>query len=126
MDCVFIEKLQAQAVIGVFEWERQIQQPLMLDVRLSLDLTQAGVSDDLQHAVDYKHACDVILAYIEGHQPKLIEHLAYALIQQLFAVFAAVQHIELTIRKPLAVAQTGAVGVCLSRSRDDLRLSAGV
>ena len=47
MDAIIIEGLKVETVVGCFNWERQIIQPLMLDMIIQTDLEQASNSDDL-------------------------------------------------------------------------------
>jgi len=125
VDKVLIERLKVQAVVGVFEWERQIQQPLLVDVLLSVDTRQAAHTDELQYAVNYQAVSERITAVIQARQAKLIETLANLVAEAILTEFVAVQQIALTIRKPLAVTDTAAVGVSIERSRDDLRAVTG-
>jgi len=125
VDKVLIERLKVQAVVGVFEWERQIEQPLLVDVCLSVDTRQAGLTDELQYAVNYQAVAERITAVIQTRQAKLIETLANLVAEAILTDFVAVQQIALTIRKPLAVTDTAAVGVSIERSRDDLRAVTG-
>lgn len=125
MDKVRIERLQVQAVVGVFAWERQIEQPLLVDVQLQVDTRQAALTDELQYAVNYQAVAERITAVIQARQAKLIETLANLVAETILTEFSLVQHISLTIRKPLAVTATAAVGVSIERSRDDLRTRLG-
>ncbi len=125
MDKVLIERLQVQAVVGVFAWERQIQQPLLIDVILQVDTRQAARTDKLEHAVNYQAVAERITAVIQARQAKLIETLANLVAETILTEFVLVQQITLTIRKPLAVTATVAVGVTIERSRDDLRTCLG-
>ncbi len=38
MDAIIIEGLKVETVVGCFNWERQIIQPLMLDLTIQTDL----------------------------------------------------------------------------------------
>ena len=125
MDKVLIERLKVQAVVGVFEWERQIQQPLLIDVLLSVDTRQAAHTDELQYAVNYQAVAERITAVIQARQAKLIETLANQVAEMILTEFPLVQQVALTLRKPLAVTDTAAVGVSIERSRDDLRAVTG-
>lgn len=125
MDKVLIEGLKANAVIGVFDWERQIRQPLVLDLQLSVDLRPAAASDALTDAVNYKSVTDRVLEEIEQRQPNLIETLAEHLAAMILAEFTSVQVVALTVRKPLALVGVQAVAVSIERSRDDLRHRTG-
>ncbi|MFZ3192055.1 MAG: dihydroneopterin aldolase [Moraxellaceae bacterium] len=125
MDKVLIERLKVQAVVGVFEWERQIEQPLLVDVCLSVDTRQAALTDELEYAVNYQAVSARITAVMQTRQAKLIETLANLVAETILREFTLVQQITLTIRKPLAVTDTAAVGVSIERSRDDLRTGLG-
>ena len=59
MDAIIIEGLKVETVIGCFNWERQIIQPLMLDMIIQTDLEQASNSDDLDHTLNYAEICCV-------------------------------------------------------------------
>ena len=37
MDNVFIEGLEIEALIGIYDWERRIRQPLLFDVEMAFD-----------------------------------------------------------------------------------------
>jgi len=57
-DVVFVKGLKIEAVIGVYDWERAITQPLLIDIALETDISQAAASDDVNHALSYKEVCD--------------------------------------------------------------------
>ncbi|MDP5190127.1 dihydroneopterin aldolase, partial [Rheinheimera baltica] len=46
MDIVFIKQLQVDTVIGVYDWEKVIQQRLFLDLALTSDQRDAAANDD--------------------------------------------------------------------------------
>ena len=48
MDIVFIKQLQIDTVIGVYEWEKTIQQRLEIDLELVTDIRQAAAADDIR------------------------------------------------------------------------------
>ena len=37
MDKVFIEGLEIEALIGIYNWERRIRQPLQFDIEMAFD-----------------------------------------------------------------------------------------
>ena len=39
MDYVFIEGLEIEALIGIYDWERRIRQPLVFDIEMAFDLS---------------------------------------------------------------------------------------
>ncbi|GAA0803464.1 dihydroneopterin aldolase [Psychrobacter piscatorii] len=113
-DVVFIKGLKVEAVIGVFDWERAITQPLLIDIALETDISRAAVSDDVRDALSYKEVCDDVSEWCKEIQAKLLEHLAGQISDKLFAKYDC-QKIALSIAKPTAIAQADAVGVQITR-----------
>ncbi|WP_404367829.1 dihydroneopterin aldolase [Marinobacter sp.] len=113
-DTVLIEGLAVDAVIGVYGWEREISQQLLIDLELAWDNLAPGESDDLSHALDYAAVCEVVVAHFRTHQPQLLEAAAEALAGKLREDFG-VPWLRLVIRKPGAVPQARSVGVSIER-----------
>lgn len=125
MDAIIIEGLKVETVVGCFNWERQIIQPLMLDLIIHSSLEQASNSDELEHTLNYAEICEISANVIQAAQPKLIENAAKLVLNALFTTFPAVESIMITVRKPAIIAQANSVGIRLERHRNDLRLSSG-
>ena len=119
MDAIIIEGLKVDTVIGCFNWERQIIQPLMLDLTIHNDLNQAAQSDELDDTLNYAQICELAAQVIQQAKPKLIEHAAQLVLEKLFLVFPSIESIIITIRKPAIIAQANAVGIRLERNRND-------
>lgn len=125
MDAIIIEGLKVETVVGCFNWERQIIQPLMLDMIIQTDLEQASNSDDLDYTLNYAEICEIAAKVIQDSKPELIEHAAKLVINALFSTFHAIESINITIRKPAIIAQANSVGIRLERHRNDFRPSSG-
>ena len=125
MDAIIIEGLKVETVVGCFNWERQIIQPLMLDLIIHSSLEQASNSDELEHTLNYAEICEISANVIQAAQPKLIENAAKLVLNALFTTFPAVESIMITVRKPAIIAQANSVGIRLERHRKDIRLSSG-
>lgn len=119
MDAIIIEGLKVDTVIGCFNWERQITQPLMLDLTIHNDLTQAAQSDELEDTLNYAQICELAAQVIQQAQPKLIEHAAQLVLECLFTTFPSIESISIAIRKPAIIAQANAVGIRLERNRNN-------
>ncbi|MFN3581917.1 MAG: dihydroneopterin aldolase [Pseudomonas sp.] len=117
MDQVFIKGLAVEAVIGVYDWERSILQPLVLDLDLGWDIRAAAAGDDLSATLDYAAVSTRVLEFVAASQFLLVEALAEhvaALIMQEFSV----PWLRLRVTKPGAVAEaSGGVGVVIERGR---------
>jgi len=114
MDIVFIRGLKAKAVIGVFDWEKQIRQNLVLDLDLRADVVHAAASDTLEDAVDYKAISQRVVEFVEGSEFQLVESLAEAVARIVREEFA-VSWVRVRIAKPFAVRTAQEVGVVIER-----------
>ena len=119
MDAIIIEGFKVETVVGWFAWERQIQQPLMFDLIIATNLSQAAASDELQATLNYAEICSISAQVIQQAAPKLIEHAAQLVLDALFTTFAAIESITITIRKPAIIPEANSVGIRLERHRND-------
>lgn len=115
-DVVFVQGLQLEASVGVFDWEKTIRQKLIIDLELYTDFSAAAQSDALDDAVDYAAVCERIHAVIRQDHYQLLERLAEAIIRALFDQFN-VARIVLRIHKPGAIPGTDSVGVKVDRRK---------
>lgn len=117
-DEIFIDDLQVQALIGVYDFERGAPQPLRFDVRMARDNRSAGASDALGDTIDYAAVSERIAALCAQSQYQLVEALAEHIAAQLLAEFP-MHAIALRVTKPHAVpAARGGVGVQITRQRE--------
>ena len=49
MDKVFVKDLLARGIIGVYDWEREQPQDILINIIIETDLHRAGQTDDIQH-----------------------------------------------------------------------------
>ena len=115
MDHITISKLQTDAVIGVYNWEREIRQTLLLDLELWFDCAQAGNSDGLVHALDYATVADRITSFVRASRFKLIESVAEHCAQILLSEFPT-QRVRISVHKPGAIANAADVRITIERS----------
>ena len=113
-DIVFIEGLKVDAVIGVYEWERSITQPLVIDIQMSTDISAAAASDDVTKAINYKAVCDDVTKWCQQSRSGLVEHLAEYLSAQVLATYPC-SAITIKVAKPTAISAADAVGVQITR-----------
>jgi dihydroneopterin aldolase len=120
LDTVFIEGLRVDAVIGVFDWERQITQPVIVDLEMRTNIRKAGQTDEIDDAVNYKTVSDEVSRLIIDCKAKLLEFLAEKIAAHILTDFS-VDSVKVTLRKPTAVPDAKAVGVSIERHRDHIR-----
>ena len=114
VDVVFVKGLKVEAIIGVYEWERAITQPLLIDIVLETDTSIAAISDDVSDSLNYKSVCVDVVVWCKAIQAKLLEHLAGQLVDKLLAKYDC-QKVTLSVAKPTAIKAADAVGVQITR-----------
>ena len=113
-DVVFVKGLKVEAVIGVYDWERAINQPILIDIALETDISKAALSDDVNDALNYKAVCDDVSAWCKEIQAELLEHLAGQIADKLLALYPC-KTVTLSVAKPTAILKADAVGVQITR-----------
>ncbi|MFW5825423.1 MAG: dihydroneopterin aldolase [Marinobacter sp.] len=113
-DSVLIEGLAVDAVIGVYDWERKVQQQLRVDLDMAWDNQAAAASDDVGQALDYAAVSEFVQRFFGRCQPALLETAAELLAAGLMDQFA-IAGLELTLWKPGAVPGARQVGVRIRR-----------
>jgi dihydroneopterin aldolase len=119
MDKIFIHALKTEAIIGIFDWERQVKQTVLVDIEIGADITKAALSDSIDDTLNYKRVAKRVLAFIEGSQFHLVETLAEHIAMLVLEEFDA-SWMSLNLSKPGAIRSSRDVGVAIERNRDDL------
>ncbi len=98
--------IELYALIGVYEWERKAQRPLVFDVQVtapgSFELSRAEIA--AQMTVWLKPCCYRLLE-------ALAEHIAQCMLREW-----PCSHVVISIEKPGAVGDLARVGVRIARS----------
>ncbi|MEK9765502.1 MAG: dihydroneopterin aldolase [Thalassolituus sp.] len=114
MDKVFIRELKVDAVIGVYDWEKQVRQPLVFDLEMAWDIRVAAQTDDLMHALDYQAVSEFIERFVREQHFQLLESLLDRLAEALLKEFG-MPWLKISVEKPAVVPQARAVGLCIER-----------
>jgi dihydroneopterin aldolase len=115
-DRVFIEGLEVEALIGIYDWERRIRQPLVFDLEMAFDNRVPAASDAIVDTLDYKAVSKRIVALVGESSHGLVETLAEQVAAMVLAEFP-VHALRLKLSKPGAVRGARAVGVLIERTR---------
>ena len=114
MDTVFILGLRATSVIGCYDWERDIRQTLVIDLKLKADFARAAETDALTDALDYAAISTRVIAVCDESRFQLLEALAEHLATLLLTEFS-IAGLQMTVTKPGAVEAADGVGVVIER-----------
>ena len=116
-DLVFITGLRAETVIGVYAWEREVRQEVVIDLEMAADVRMAASRDEVESALDYSAIAARILRFCAEADFQLVETLAEhiaALVQREFGV----SWVKLVVGKPGALSSAQNVGVIIERGAD--------
>jgi 2-amino-4-hydroxy-6-hydroxymethyldihydropteridine diphosphokinase len=116
MDKVFIEGLEVEALIGIYDWERRIRQPLQFDIEMAFDNRRPAASDRIEDTLDYKAVSKRLVEFVSQSGYGLVETLAERCAALILNEFA-VSQVRLKLSKPGAVRGARAVGVLIERSK---------
>ena len=119
MDKIFIHALKTETIIGIFDWERQVRQTVIVDIEIGADIRRAALTDSIDDTLSYKRVAKRVLAFVEGSQFHLVETLAEHLAMLVLEEFG-VAWVGIILSKPGAVRNSRDVGVALERDRKSL------
>jgi dihydroneopterin aldolase len=119
MDKIFIHALKTEAIVGIFDWERQVKQTVLIDIEFSADIRKAALSDSIDDTLNYKGVAKRVLAFVEASSFHLVEALAEHVAMLILDEFG-VAWVRVSLSKPGALRKSRDVGVILERAAQDL------
>ena len=111
-----ITDLRLRTIIGTHEWEREVQQDVVVNITLDYDAGKAIASDDLRKTVDYKALTKQIIKEVEAAQFFLLEKLSGRILD-IVTAHPAVLEAVVRVDKPQALRFADSVSVELSWQR---------
>jgi len=115
-DVIAIEGLSLRAVIGIFDFERDRRQEVVVSLRIHTDTRAAAASDDIARALDYKVVTKRVIDLVEGSSFFLVETLADRIAGCVLEEPLA-GRVEVRVEKPGALRHARTVAVEISRDR---------
>ena len=100
-DTVSIRELRISAVIGVHDWEREVEQTLVFAVDMAADVAKAAASDHLSDALDYSAVAQTVRDVVMQGEFQLIETAAERVARQLLADYP-LGWVRVEVAKPLS------------------------
>jgi 7,8-dihydroneopterin aldolase/epimerase/oxygenase len=100
-DTVSIRELRVSAVIGVRDWEREIEQTLVFAVDMAADVAKAASSDRISDALDYSAVAQTVTDVVTQGEFQLIETAAERVARQLLADYP-LGWVRVEVAKPLS------------------------
>ncbi len=98
MDYIKLEGIRVYAYHGCLEEEKKIGGEFELNVWLGMDLKKAGREDKIGYSVDYAKVNEIIRDEMQVPS-KLLEGIAYRILNKLEQIFPQVSYIRLEVSK---------------------------
>jgi len=117
MDFIFVEGLQVEASVGIYEREKRATQPLEINLTFGVP-DAAAARDDIADTIDYDVVVDRIRAVLADRHFNLLETLGEFIVDLLFSEFG-VPWVRVSIAKMGVMRGVRRVGVFIERGRDE-------
>jgi dihydroneopterin aldolase/2-amino-4-hydroxy-6-hydroxymethyldihydropteridine diphosphokinase len=120
LDHIAVRGLVVTTIVGVLRHEREIAQPLQIDIDLSVDLRDAGRSDDLADTANYGDVAERVATVVREAKDVLLERLADRIAEELVTI-ERVEAVDVTVTKlrPPIPEHLDSTAVRISRTRAD-------
>lgn len=100
MDKMTLSGMQFFGYHGVFPEENKLGQRFGVDLQLTLDLSGAAATDDLEYTVNYAEVHALVKQIVEGKPFKLIEALAGDIATKVLGAYTMVHEVTVRVTKP--------------------------
>ena len=114
MDTIFLQDLRVEAVVGIWDWERQIRQTVSIDLEMATDIAKAAASDSIEDTLNYKEVAKRVAAFVGDSEFQLVETLAERIAGIVLGEFD-VPWVRVRVNKPGAVRGSRGVGILIER-----------
>lgn len=116
MDIIYLRDLRIETVIGIYGWERQVKQPVIIDLEMAADIRRAAQSDRIEDTLNYKAVAKRLIQFVGESQFQLVETLAERIAEIVLNEFK-IEWVRVSVNKQGAVRGARDVGVIIERGR---------
>jgi len=114
MDIIYLNDLEIETIIGIYDWERRIKQKVRLDLEMATDIRRAASSDNIEDTLNYKSVAKRLIQFVSESEFQLVETLAERVAEIIISEFG-IPWVRIKLNKPGAIRYAGDVGVVIER-----------
>ena len=118
MDKIFLNQLRTECIVGIWDWERQVKQAVVIDVEMACDVRKAAKTDRIEDTIDYKKVSKRLLTFVGESQFELVETLTENIARIIVTEFA-VSWVKVRLNKQGAIRNSQDVGIMIERTSAD-------
>jgi dihydroneopterin aldolase len=100
MDRMLLKRMVFFGYHGVYPEENKLGQKYIVDLDLSMDLSRAAQSDDVEDTVNYAEIHSLVKGIVEGQPVKLIETLCEKIASTLLGTYTSIIKATVSVTKP--------------------------
>ena len=100
---ISLKDLQFDCIIGTLPYERENEQPIVLNVSIWLDFALAARNEDLAHSIDYAQLAEELQSFIRLSQFQLEETLVVQTAKHILDNYPKTMMVEVSVCKPKAI-----------------------
>ena len=115
MDKIFISDLKIEAIIGIYDWERETKQTVSIDLEMATDIKKAAASDNIEDTINYKAISKHLIEFVSNSSYNLVETLAEEIASIVINTFG-LPWVKVTLHKPGALRGATDVGIIIERT----------
>ena len=116
MDIIYLNDLRIETVIGIYDWERQTKQTVILDIQMGTDISKAASSDAIEDTINYKAVAKRLFNFVGESEFELVETLAERITEVLLNEFK-IPWCRLQLNKQGALRGVRDVGIIIERGK---------
>jgi len=98
-----LKDIQFDCIVGVLPFERENEQPVILNLTLWLDFAQAARTEDLNESIDYAKLAEELKRFIRFSCFQLVETLVVKTAEFILEHYPKADAVEVSVVKPKAV-----------------------
>lgn len=100
---ISIKDLEFYTILGTLPFERENEQPIVLNVSIWLDFAQAARNEDLAHSIDYAQLAEDLKGFIRLSCFQLEETLVVETAKYILSHYPKAETVEVSVSKPAAI-----------------------
>ena len=118
MDKIFLNRLDIEAVIGIWEWERSTKQTVRIDLEIGTDARSVAIKDSIEGALNYRDVAKRLISFVGSSEFSMVETLAESVAKIIITEFET-PWVKVSVGKPGAVRGSQDVGIIIERTEKD-------
>ncbi len=116
LDKIHIRDLLIRCIVGIYDWEREKKQDVLINITLYADLKTACQTDRIEDTVDYKAIKQKVVDMVESSSYMLVERLAER-VAEICLENPQVQRVKVLVDKTGALRFARSVGIEIVREQ---------